>query len=216
MTSIALSRTHFPVSTLGPGRRLGLWFQGCSIRCPGCVSMDTWASGTASMSVSELLTLLGPTLDEADGITVTGGEPFDQPEALKELLRGIRTRTRADVLVYSGYPFEALEPSLRAMEGLVDGLVSDPFERETPQTLALRGSDNQRLRPLTALGQERFAAFERPLGPGDHALDAMFDDATGEVFFVGIPRRGDMRRLMALLAEDGHAASTTEDKRPSP
>jgi anaerobic ribonucleoside-triphosphate reductase activating protein len=168
------------------------------------------------MSVSELLTLLGPTLDEADGITVTGGEPFDQPEALKQLLRGIRTRTRADVLVYSGYPFEALESSLRAMEGLVDGLVSDPFERETPQTLALRGSDNQRLRPLTALGQERFAAFERTLGPGDHALDAMFDDATGEVFFVGIPRRGDMRRLTALLAKDGHAASTTEDKCPSP
>ena len=178
--------------------------------------MDTWAPGTASTSVSELLTLLGPTLDKADGITVTGGEPFDQPEALEELLRGIRTRTGADVLVYSGYPFEALEPSLRAMEGLVDGLISDPFERETPQTLALRGSDNQRLRLLTPLGWERFATFERPLGPEDHALDAVFDDGTGEVFFVGIPRRGDMRRLTTLLAANGHAASTTEDRRPSP
>jgi len=216
LTGIALSRVHFPVSTLGPGRRLGLWFQGCSIRCPGCVSMDTWARGTDSTSVSALLIRLGPTLDEADGVTVTGGEPFDQSEALGELLRGVRIRSGADILVYSGYPFEALEPSLSAMNGLIDCVISDPFEREAPQTRALRGSDNQRLRPLTPLGRERFAAFERPLGPEDRALDAMFDDTTGEVFLAGIPRRGDMRRLTALLVGSGHVASTTEDRRPSP
>ncbi|MCT5046402.1 radical SAM protein, partial [Pseudomonas aeruginosa] len=27
---------------MGTGRRLGIWFQGCSIRCPGCISADTW------------------------------------------------------------------------------------------------------------------------------------------------------------------------------
>ncbi|WP_461325238.1 4Fe-4S cluster-binding domain-containing protein [Bradyrhizobium diazoefficiens] len=42
---ISVSRIHFPVTTLGPGRRLGIWFQGCSIRCPGCISMDTWMEG---------------------------------------------------------------------------------------------------------------------------------------------------------------------------
>ncbi|MBP5240157.1 MAG: 4Fe-4S cluster-binding domain-containing protein, partial [Oscillospiraceae bacterium] len=31
---------HFPVVTLGPGRRLGLWLQGCSIHCPGCVAPE--------------------------------------------------------------------------------------------------------------------------------------------------------------------------------
>jgi len=36
VTAIAISRAHFPISTLGPGLRLGVWMQGCSIRCKGC------------------------------------------------------------------------------------------------------------------------------------------------------------------------------------
>ena len=178
--------------------------------------MDTWAPGTSRTLVRDLLIRLGPALDEADGITVTGGEPFDQPEALEELLRGIRTRTGADILVYSGYPLETLGPSLRTMDGLIDCVILDPFDFAASQTLALRGSDNQRLRPLTPLGRERFGAFERPLAPGDRALDVMFDDERGEVFLAGIPSRGDMRRLAAVLAEGGHIASTSEDKRPPP
>lgn len=178
--------------------------------------MDTWAPGTSLTPVRDVLSQVGPALDKADGITVTGGEPFDQIEALEELLRGIRTRTAADILVYSGHPLERLGPSLRAMEGLIDCVISDPFDRSTPQTLALRGSDNQRLRPLTPLGRERFAAFERPVALGDRSLDAMFDDESGEVFLAGIPSRGDMRRLDAVLAEGGHLASTSEDKRPPP
>lgn len=216
MTEIALSRAHFPISTLGPGRRLAIWFQGCSIRCPGCVSVDTWAPGTSRTSVRDLLMLVGSALEEADGITVTGGEPFDQPEALKELLRGIRSRTKADILVYSGHSLETLGAALKALDGLMDCVISDPFDDATPQTLALRGSDNQRLVPLTALGWERFATFERELAPGDRALDVMFDDETSEVFLAGIPSRGDMRRLAAALAKGGHFASTSEDKRSFP
>lgn len=159
---------------------------------------------------------VGLAMDKADGITVTGGEPFDQSEALEELLRGIRTRTTADILVYSGYPLETLRPLLQTMDGLIDCVISDPFDRETAQTQALRGSDNQRLQPLTPLGRERFATFERPLAPGDRSLDVMFDDETGEVFLAGIPSRGDMRRLTAVLAEGGHFASTSEDKRSRP
>ena len=41
--SIQINKAHFPVTVLGPGRRIGLWVQGCSIGCKGCVSMDTWA-----------------------------------------------------------------------------------------------------------------------------------------------------------------------------
>jgi anaerobic ribonucleoside-triphosphate reductase activating protein len=40
----------------------------------------------------------------------------------------------------------------------------------------------------------------------------MFDEATGEVWLVGIPRRGDLRRLAILLAARGHSITTSEDK----
>ena len=178
--------------------------------------MDTWAAGSSRILVRDFLTHVGLALDEADGITVTGGEPFEQPEALEELLRGIRSRTKADILVYSGHSLETLRPALRALDELIDCVISDPYDNASPQTLALRGSDNQRLVPLTTLGRERFAAFERELAPGDRALDVMFDDETSEVFLAGIPSRGDMRRLATALAKGGHLASTSEDKRPYP
>lgn len=87
---LALSRVHFPVTTLGPGRRLGIWVQGCSIRCPGCISSDTWAKRAADVEIAELLDLVRPWLHECDGITISGGEPFEQLEALEQLLHAIR------------------------------------------------------------------------------------------------------------------------------
>ncbi|MGG7582215.1 4Fe-4S cluster-binding domain-containing protein [Rhizobium sp. Nf11,1] len=77
---------HFPVTALGPGRRIGIWFQGCSIRCPGCISADTWTTGKGTTTLEEVVNTLQPWLPEAEGVTVSGGEPFDQQEALQSLL----------------------------------------------------------------------------------------------------------------------------------
>ncbi|MGZ3458532.1 MAG: 4Fe-4S single cluster domain-containing protein, partial [Archangium sp.] len=166
-----LSRLHFPVHTLGPGARIGLWLQGCSIRCPGCISADTWAPERGETTVAAVMATLAPWLPVADGITVSGGEPFDQPEALRALLAHLREVTPGDILVFTGYAREALEEPLRAYAGLIDALITDPFEVASPQTRALRGSDNQRLHCLTPLGEARFRAYERPLAPEDRRLD---------------------------------------------
>lgn len=211
-TPLALSRVHFPVHTLGPGRRVGIWVQGCSIRCPGCISVDTWAAGRGLTSVEETLAAIAPWLAEADGVTVSGGEPFDQPAALRALLAGLRRLGDGDILVYSGHPAEALD--LEAFAGLIDGLICDPFRQDLPQTRALRGSDNQRLIALTPLGERRLHPYERKVREDEAMLDVMFDDLSGEVFLAGVPRRGDLRRLAALLEAAGHALSTSEDPRP--
>ena len=213
MTELALSRLHFPVTTLGPGRRVGIWFQGCSIRCPGCVSMDTWAPGRGLTTVDALLRDFLPHLNEADGLTVSGGEPFEQPDALADLLRGWRAVHRGDVLVYSGRPLEMVLRDISKFDGLIDAVMADPYLVGAPQTLALRGSDNQRLVMLTELGRERFAAFERSLKPDDQVLDVMFDDDFGRVFLAGIPRKGDIVRLERLMGELGHEFRTTMDGR---
>lgn len=205
---LSLSRVHFPVTTLGPGRRLGIWFQGCSIRCPGCISADTWGPGQRRLEVDHLLAQLAPWLQEADGITLSGGEPFDQFEALLLLLKGLRRLSCVDILVYSGYPLEHLQPRLHQAAGLIDGLISDPYEEHLDQSLALRGSDNQRLTLLTALGRSRLAPYERALEPADKALDLMFDD-NGSVWMAGIPRRDDLLRLRDLLQEQGHQIQTS-------
>ena len=209
MTEIAISRVHFPVTTLGPGRRLGIWLQGCSIRCPGCISADTWAEGRGVVPLADLIGRITPWLAEADGVTISGGEPFDQPEALGTLLAAIRTRTAYDILVYSGHAFEALGQHLAGMRGLVDALITDPYLSGAPQTLALRGSDNQRLHCLTPLGEVRFDSLRTDTS-AHAALDVMFDD-DGTVWFAGIPRRDDWERLQQRLASVGTVVSTSDD-----
>ena len=209
-TALDLSRAHFPVTTLGPGRRIGIWFQGCSIRCPGCISADTWGTGRHRTTIASLVTRIQPWLAEADGVTISGGEPFDQPNALLELLRALRCLGRHDILVYSGYPLEHLAPLLADAEGLIDALISDPYEQVQPQSVALRGSDNQRLHLLTAVGRARFSRFERPLQPEDKALDLMLDE-DGSVWMAGIPRRDDLLRLRTLLRDQGHQVQVSAD-----
>jgi anaerobic ribonucleoside-triphosphate reductase activating protein len=211
---IELSRAHFPITTLGPGRRVGIWFQGCSIQCPGCVSADTWGTGRGNTSVSDVVARVAPWLRIANGITISGGEPFDQPEALAHLLRRLPLRPSQDILVFSGHPIEAIAGTAAMTDGRIDALISDPFDQATPQTLRLRGSDNQRLHLLTALGRERFKQFELPVSEEERALDVMFD-ADGTVWLAGIPRQDDMRRLRGVLEQAGHAITTSDATRTS-
>jgi anaerobic ribonucleoside-triphosphate reductase activating protein len=147
----------------------------------------------------------------ADGVTISGGEPFEQPEALGDLLHGLSAMLKPgiDVLVYSGLPFASLTPWLSKWQGLVDAVISEPFDATVPQTRPLMGSDNQKLFLLTDLGRQRFAEFQRPRDRQDDQLDVMVDE-DGTAWMAGIPRRGDLERLQALLAAQGTASRTTE------
>ncbi|MCC8936021.1 radical SAM protein [Bradyrhizobium sp. Arg68] len=211
-TMVNLSRIHFPITTLGPGRRIGIWFQGCSIRCPGCISMDTWAQGRGTTTITDVVQAVSPWLSAADGITISGGEPFDQREALFDLLAQLRARTDADILVFSGYPWATICEALDTAPSLIDAVVSGPFDIDETQTLALRGSDNQELHLLTSLGRARLASFERPIDETDRTFDVMFDD-DGDVWLAGIPARGDFRRLRRILEDGGSTLGTSEDTR---
>lgn len=206
---LALSRVHFPVTTLGPGRRLGIWLQGCSIRCPGCISSDTWAKRAPDLEVSELLERIQAWLQDCDGVTVSGGEPFEQERALGELLRGVRQTKETNILVYSGQALEKLKSNPLLQEGLIDCLISDPFDFRAPQTKKLRGSDNQRMTLLTARGEEVFGCLDGATTDADRRLDVMFD-ADGAVWLAGIPSRGDMAKLQLIVEGQGTYLRTTE------
>lgn len=214
-TRLSLSRIHFPISALGPGKRIGIWFQGCSLRCPGCISTDTWAPSRENTTVAEVLRVCASFGELVDGVTITGGEPTEQPVALAALLQGLSEilPTNADVLLYSGRTFSELTPFLSDLAGLVDALISEPYVESEEQTRPLMGSDNQQLHLLTSLGEARFREYLRPRDETDHFLDFMADEE-GRIWMAGIPRRGDMERLRGLLAEEGIWIQTSEQKRP--
>jgi anaerobic ribonucleoside-triphosphate reductase activating protein len=158
-----------------------------------------------------VLDAITPWISAADGFTISGGEPFDQREAVTELLSGIRKLSAADILVFTGYSYEVITPQLPSMTGLIDALITDPYDENEPQTLALRGSDNQRLVLLTALGHQRFAEYDRRIDSRERAVDIMFD-ANGEVWLAGIPARDDFRRLQQLLRRDGADVAISQDR----
>ncbi|WP_179505777.1 MULTISPECIES: 4Fe-4S single cluster domain-containing protein [unclassified Sphingomonas] len=203
-----LSRLHFPVTALGPGRRVGLWFQGCSLRCPGCISVDTWAHGEGAIETGKIIDQLACFAREADGLTVSGGEPFEQPHALAEILNAWRRLSDKSVLVFSGLEMGVIGPWLDANAGLIDAIITGPFRSEVPQSLALRGSDNQRLHVLTDLGAA-FLPYDRHATDGDRTLDVMFDE-DGGAWMAGIPARGDLARLRRTLSAAGHQVVTSD------
>lgn len=209
MTAVGLSRIHFPVTTLGPGRRIGVWFQGCSIRCPGCISPDTWEPSQGSTTISHIIEAIVGWAASADGLTISGGEPLDQPDALRALLEAWRALSPASVLLFTGRRWREVPDWLRGPAPLVDGIVAGPFLKDQPQTLALRGSDNQTLHFLTDLGRSEFAGFERPADQSERRLDVMFD-RDGGVWFAGIPARGDFDRLRQALRRGGAQVGTSK------
>lgn len=205
---IDLSRIHYPVTRLGPGSRVAIWFQGCSIRCAGCCSQDTWKAGRGTTTVDDVLYTIRGWLSEADGLTITGGEPFDQPAALGALLAGARRSFAGDVLVYTGYPRTAISSTLAELDGSIDVLVSDPYDPPAGQSLSLRGSNNQQMHLLTSLGRSRFGQLVSA-PTADRAVD-LFVDSDGTAWMAGIPRPGDLRKLQRLLALAGVVSGSTE------
>ncbi|MDP2688869.1 MAG: 4Fe-4S single cluster domain-containing protein [Deltaproteobacteria bacterium] len=132
----------------GPGRRMVVFFQGCGRGCPGCFNPETHPFGPRELlTVEEILGRLptGP----VEGITVSGGEPFMQPEGLYRLLEAAGRRGLTTV-VYTGFRLAELKgraaECLEHMDVLIDGGYE---EAKAEPTLLARGSSNQEFRFLT-------------------------------------------------------------------
>ena len=196
--NIRINKAHFPVTALGYGRRIGIWLQGCPIHCEGCISADTWEDDPEREIPLE--TLFDWCMDisggELDGVTITGGEPFHQPEALRVLLENLRrwrleNGIKMDILCYSGFDLNHLERSYPVILTLIDAVVPGPFIVNRPNGDSLCGSDNQSVVILSSLGKERYS--ELGLELSTKQIQAC-SDSEG-LWLVGIPVRGDMDKF---------------------
>jgi anaerobic ribonucleoside-triphosphate reductase activating protein len=204
LADIRLNKAHFPVTVLGHGQRIGLWLQGCSIGCPGCCSVDTWAADEGqSICVESLVAWCRKATGGAplDGITVSGGEPFEQAPALAELLARLREWTDTlgrpvDYLCYSGMPWRQVREHTDVL-GRLDAVIPEPFVHTLPAQ-RLRGSANQQVIALTELGRARYA--EAPEGDS-RRMQVQVEP--GRIWMIGIPASGDLARLEKLCADRG-------------
>ena len=217
--TIELNKAHWPVTVLGPGRRIGIWVQGCSIHCPGCVSQDTWPRDRSkAIAVRDLLAWCRKASGNApDGVTISGGEPFEQPKGLRALLDGlVAWRADAqldfDILCYSGMPQRRLEKDHADLLAQLDAIIPEPYVNDLPQGNVWRGSRNQPLVPLTARGRARYASHveETPAAHGKRMQAAVEGK---RVWLIGIPGRGDMAAVEALCAARGLALTDVSWRR---
>ncbi len=133
----------------GYGLRTILWTQGCHRHCPGCQNPETWSFDSGMLvDVEEVKAILRWYKGQA-GITFCGGEPFEQPEACKEIADWCHDELGWNIWSFSGYTYEQLQAAggaklefLKSLDYLIDG----PFIlAERDLTLKFRGSRNQRL-----------------------------------------------------------------------
>lgn len=204
MTTLNLSRMHFPVTTLGPGKRIGIWFQGCSLQCPGCTSVDTWKAGKGRTSLQTVFDQVDHWASQANGVTISGGEPFEQEAALQLLLHYLKEKhPQLTILVYSGYSFDVLGRALDQMEGLIDVLISEPFVQAKPSAHPWIGSANQKMHFLNESVRSEFSLPEtNQTQIRVNEVDAMFDGE--QLWMAGILKPDALEELSAYLAKQGH------------
>ena len=147
-----IGRILSPVHALGPGARIGLWVKGCSKNCPGCMSADLQAEDGENIDVKSLAdaVLQLAKMNSIKALTISGGDPFEQAESLKEFLSIIRNSFE-DILVYTGFTLQEIMQGSSGQNGidclhLIDVLIDGRYEEaNNASECVLRGSSNQNI-----------------------------------------------------------------------
>lgn len=131
----------------GPGERFSIWFQGCTLGCPGCFNPETHAQvAEPKFSIRELLEKISKTCG-IEGVTISGGEPFQQPSALLKLVQGIRYQKHLSTILFTGYQITELKrmPVFEEVCAHIDVLIAGRFIRELRLGQNLIGSKNKEM-----------------------------------------------------------------------
>lgn len=158
-----IERALTNVETLGPGRRLAIWVNGCKRRCPGCVSKRLQLANIATeFPIEEYFE--GFDFSKVDGVTISGGEPFEQIAELSKLVCYLKKEKIEDILVYTGYQLSELQAMqnqdvdtiLENIAVLIDG----PYILELDdQKHNLKGSSNQEIHYLLPKYETKYQEY---------------------------------------------------------
>ncbi len=205
MSALRIFRRESPVNVLGPGIRAVIWVQGCPFGCPFCIVPESWdAQGGQEVTVTELADWA--IAQPVEGLTLSGGEPMAQAEALSELIEQVRGRRDCGIVCYTGHTYEQLVAHgsvaqvrlLKRIDLLIDGL----YIARHHANLLWRGSTNQRLICLT----DRYRDLVESLTAESDCSAGVefFRDDRGAVAFAGVPGDPDFRaEFTAQMARFG-------------
>ncbi len=191
---ILINLIHYPVYTLGVGKRIGVWFQGCSIKCKGCMSKYTWEFDKKYVrDVNEVLReiLSYP----SKNITISGGEPFDQPEALGYLLKKLKLNGFKDILVYTGYEYEEIKDRYKDILKYIDVLISGRFVEGLETEYIWKGSDNQKMHIFNKKLEKIYNEYRKE----KKNKHLQIVEKNNDIYILGIPYQKDIKEILDEL-----------------
>lgn len=141
---LAVMDIVYSTSTDGVGLRNALYVSGCNMRCPHCHNKDSWDINAGTWyTVEEVYNKLN---EDHFPVSILGGEPLMQVDAVTHLCRLIKERTEKSIWLWSGYTYEYIEEHLGQVLPYIDVLVDGKYVHELRDTdLLWRGSSNQRV-----------------------------------------------------------------------
>ncbi len=134
----------------GPGIRFVIWTQGCSIHCKDCWNKEMWSFETKNkIPITRLFNKISE-VKNIEGITILGGEPFDQYEKLLILVKKVR-KTNLSIILYTGYSLNELENENKTeILNFIDIIITDRYDKNyRTKNGGLVGSSNQKIHFLT-------------------------------------------------------------------
>lgn len=147
MPKISILKIVESTTVDGPGIRTSVYCAGCLNGCKGCHNPQSWnIENGVRTDIDEILKVIK--LDDAHGVTFSGGDPMLQASAFTELARRIHNELNKNIWCYTGYTFEEIlhDEAKKALAAEVDVIVDGRFVLELKDPdLLFRGSSNQRI-----------------------------------------------------------------------
>ena len=167
---------------LGPNKRFILWVQGCQKRCKGCIAKDSWALDGGELVEVDAIVRQILRQENIEGITISGGEPFLQQDALCELIRKVREHKDVGVIIYTGMKYSEIENT--ALAHSADIIIDGEYVEELNDNKSLRGSSNQNVLCLTERYENIVSEY---YGRNGRKIELILAD--GVTKMIGIPSK---------------------------
>lgn len=191
--SLRVGRVMHGTSAEGPGLRTAVWVQGCSIQCKGCINPHLFSSDGGHLVDPQ--SIVAKAVERGvEGLTLLGGEPFDQAAACAILARHAKI-SGLGVICFTGHSYDVLkhQNDAESLLNSVDLLVDGPYVQERPEAnRALVGSTNQRFIHLT----RRYTEYDPARSPNRMELRLKPD---GTIETAGFLTREDLGVFSASL-----------------
>jgi anaerobic ribonucleoside-triphosphate reductase activating protein len=173
----------------GPGLRFVIWSQGCTLACPGCFNPGTHPPDDGEPGSAEELAALvlgkddGSKDDGIEGVTLTGGEPLEQPAAVARFCELIRAGGDLGIVILTGFTRReiAADPARERAVRDADMVLAGRYNAGRHLGSGLRGSDNKEYWARTA----RYSPADFTAAPDVELIVA----PDGSVTVTGMPRR---------------------------